>query len=85
MADKIYVGGGWEHKFGVDVEIDLDKLKELKVDKWGRVHLKVNRRKEEDPKSKQTHWVAENDFYWNKQEEKGATASTKNDSSSLPF
>ena len=68
-SDKVYVGGGWKGKYGINVQLNLEKLKALRVDKWGNIHIVVNERKEPDPKSKQTHWSAEDDYYWKKQDD----------------
>jgi hypothetical protein len=64
---KVYVGGGWTGKYGINLSLNLEKLKGLRTDKYGNIRLAVGQRREVDEKSKQTHYVAEDDYYWSKQ------------------
>lgn len=54
-----YVGTGWENQYGINVSLNLEKLKALPVDNYGNIKVYVGKRKEVDAKSKATHWVKE--------------------------
>lgn len=54
-----YVGTGWENQYGINVSINLEKIKALTPDAYGNVKVYVGKRKSVDEKSKATHWVKE--------------------------
>jgi len=81
MAEKKYVGGGWTGKYGLSLSLNLEKMKSLRVDKYGNIRISVGARREVDPKSKQTHYAAEDDWFWTKQDEKSGGSSD----SEMPF
>ena len=54
-----YVGTAWENQYGINVSLNLEKLKAMPVDAYGNVKVYVGKRKEIDTKSKATHWVKE--------------------------
>ena len=64
MSDKNYVGKGWEKTFDnggsiINLSLELSKLNELPVDKYGCVKVQVCGRREPDERSKATHYVIE--------------------------
>jgi hypothetical protein len=94
MADKFYCGKGWSKTFdnggtNISVSVELDKVMELPVDQYGNVHLVVGQRKEVDPKSKASHWVAKDDYWYSKNitnEEKEETErQSRQPNDDLPF
>ena len=54
-----YCGTAWENQYGINVSLNLEKLKQMPVDAYGNVKVYVGKRKEVDAKSKATHWVKE--------------------------
>lgn len=62
-----YVGTAWENQYGINVSINLEKIKQLPVDNYGNVKIYVGKRKEVDAKSKATHWVKESKPFTPKQ------------------
>jgi len=63
MAEKIYVGSGWEKTFSnggsvINISIKQSKIAGLVPNDYGDVKLVVAKRKEPDPKSNATHYVA---------------------------
>lgn len=71
---KTFVGSGWEKKFdnggsAISISVDLAKVNNLPVDKYGSVRLSVSTRKTPDEKSKATHSVAVDDYYYSKHPE----------------
>lgn len=54
-----YVGTGWENQYGINVSLNIEKLKLLPVDAYGNIKVYVGKRKEIDEKSKATHWAKE--------------------------
>lgn len=74
MADKRYVGKGWEHTFPdggsvVNLSLNIEDLGRLPVDQYGCVKVTVSRMKSQDTKSKATHTVYENTFTRNNRNE----------------
>ena len=59
MEQDNYVGTGWENQYGINVSINLEKIKALTPDAYGNVKVYVGKRKSPDEKSKATHWVKE--------------------------
>ncbi|CAB4142083.1 hypothetical protein UFOVP697_2 [uncultured Caudovirales phage] len=59
MQDEVYVGKGWENTYGINVEINVEKLLQLPKDQYGNVKLYLGKRKQQDEKSKATHFVKE--------------------------
>lgn len=59
MEKENYVGTGWQNDYGVNISLNLEKLKQLPVDNYGNIKLFVGKRKEVDAKSKATHWIKE--------------------------
>lgn len=55
-----YVRSAWETQYGINVSINLEKIKNLPVDNYGNVKIYVGKRKQVDEKSKATHYVKEN-------------------------
>jgi hypothetical protein len=81
MADKKYVGGGWEKKFengGSIISISIKKadLMDMPEDGFGNIRLVVGTRRAPDEKSKQTHSVTVDQYFYDKQ---------NNPSGNLPF
>jgi hypothetical protein len=71
MADKTYVGVGWEKKFNdggsaISISVKLVDVNKLAVDKYGNVRLVVATRRTPDEKSKATHSVAVDDYWYSK-------------------
>jgi len=67
MAEKTYVGKGWQKTFKngrsvINISINRDALNGLEPDQYGNISLVVGGRKEVDAKSKATHWVAIDDY-----------------------
>ena len=62
MADKNFVGNGWAFQYGVNISVNLEKLNTLPVDKWGNVKLSVVQLKNQNEKTKATHYVAEDTY-----------------------
>lgn len=58
-----YVGTGWENQYGINVSLNLEKIKALTPDAYGNVKVYVGKRKSVDEKSKSTHWVKESKPY----------------------
>ncbi len=84
MEKDNYVGTGWENQYGINVSINLEKIKQLTPDAYGNVKVYVGKRKEVDAKSKATHWVKESKPF----EKKNVNAENHNvinDSNPLPF
>jgi hypothetical protein len=82
MADKIFVGKGWESKFGVRITIKPKDLEKLNTNSYGDVLLEVVKRKEPDPKSKATHYVVVDQYAYDKlsiRPEKSQGAAPAND------
>jgi len=63
-----YLGTGWENQYGINVSLNLEKLKALPVDNYGNIKVYVGKRKEVDAKSKATHWVKESKPFEKKQD-----------------
>lgn len=63
-----YVGTGWENQYGINVSLNLEKLKALPVDAYGNIKVYVGKRKEVDAKSKATHWCKESKPFEKKQD-----------------
>lgn len=78
-----YVGTGWENQYGINVSINLEKIKNLPVDNYGNVKVYVGKRKSVDEKSKATHWVKESKPFV-KTENKQSSVN-KSDNDDLPF
>jgi hypothetical protein len=71
--EKKFIGGGWEKKFengGSNISCSIKKkdLIDLPEDGYGNVRIVVGTRREPDPKSKQTHSVTVDAYFYNKQE-----------------
>jgi hypothetical protein len=62
MSEKNFVGKGWTYKFGINIKVNKAKLMELEPNQYGDISLSVTQRKEADPKSKATHFVAVDDY-----------------------
>ena len=64
MADKNYVGSGWQNeKYDfINLSLNLEKLKQLPVNQYGDVKVTVAKMKKPNAKSKATHSVYENTF-----------------------
>jgi hypothetical protein len=64
MTETIYLGNGWENQYGLNVSINIEKLKQaistgkLEVNKYGDVKINVGKLKQPNEKSKATHFVA---------------------------
>jgi hypothetical protein len=64
MSETIYLGNGWENQYGLNVSINIEKLKQaiatgkLEVNKYGDVKINVGKLKQVNEKSKATHFVA---------------------------
>ena len=66
MANKIYVGNGWSHKFGVNISVKKEELDKLPVNKYGDILLEVVQLRELNEKTKATHYVAVNAYAYGK-------------------
>ena len=62
MSDKVFVGKGWSFKYGVNIKLNKEALMKLEPNQYGDIALSVVQRKEADPKSKATHFVAVDDY-----------------------
>lgn len=61
-----FVGGGWETKFSINIQLKKSDLDALPLDRWGNIFLAVGRRKSADEKTKQTHFVKVDDYRYEK-------------------
>lgn len=60
MAEKNYVGNGWQNQYGdIQISVKLEELNKLPVNQYGEVKLFVGKLREVNPKSKATHYVCE--------------------------
>lgn len=66
MSKPIYVGSGWESKFGVNISVKKDKIASLPTNKYGDIMLEVTVRREPDSKSGATHAVKVNTYQYDK-------------------
>ena len=82
MEQDNYVGTGWENQYGINVSINLEKIKALTPDAYGNVKVYVGKRKSPDDKSKATHWVKESKPYVKPENKQ---SNNQQDSSDLPF
>jgi hypothetical protein len=69
--DKVFCGGGWSKKFdnggeNISCAVDPEVIANLPKDSYGMVRIVVGTRKAQDEKSKQTHWVSTDGFYYEK-------------------
>jgi hypothetical protein len=69
MAQRTFVGVGWATKFpgggsAISISVNLDKIMPLQKDDYGNVRLVVGERREQDERSKATHWVAVDDYHY---------------------
>jgi len=69
---KTFVGNGWKRDFDnggsvINISVNLDKLAACPQDKYGNVRLVVGERRAVDEKSKSTHTVSVDDYYYSKQ------------------
>ena len=64
MTETIYLGNAWENQYGFSLSINIEKLKQaiatgkLEVNKYGDVKINVGKLKQQNEKSKATHYVA---------------------------
>lgn len=79
-----YVGTGWENQYGINVSINLEKIKQLTPDAYGNVKVYVGKRKSVDEKSKATHWVKESKPF-EKKNVQAENHAVQDNSSGLPF
>lgn len=68
MAEKHYVGIGWESRngFSTSMALKMEELYKLPLDKYGQIHINIVKRKAPDQTSKATHYATEDTFYWEK-------------------
>lgn len=57
MENEKYVGKGWKNDYGIKVQLKKEDLINLPTNQYGDIEVFVGQRKEQDPKSKATHWV----------------------------
>lgn len=57
-----YVGNGWQTNYGINLSLNLEKLKQLPIDSYGNIKLSVSLLKQVNEKSKATHSVKENTY-----------------------
>ena len=82
MADKQFIGNGWEYKYGINISIKKEDFDKLPVNDRGYVSLTVGKKKNPEP-GKATHWVALNDYKpGEKKSEESSDSRSKED---LPF
>ena len=67
MTDKNFLGKGWIKTFQnggsiINLSLTLEELNKLPVDNYGCIKVEVHQRKEQDPKSKATHYVVETTY-----------------------
>ena len=67
MADKNYLGLGWEKVFNnggsvINLSLKLEDLQDLPVNEYGDIKIVVARRKEPDAKTRSTHLVYEDTY-----------------------
>jgi hypothetical protein len=65
MANKIYVGNGWQNaKYPdmVNISLKLEGLNKCEVNEYGDIKLTVSKMKEQNAKTKATHTVYVNDY-----------------------
>tara|TARA_R110000868_G_scaffold75375_1_gene217511 strand:- start:54 stop:278 length:225 start_codon:yes stop_codon:yes gene_type:complete len=64
MTETIYLGNAWENQYGLNVAINIEKLNQaiadgkLEVNKYGDVKINVGKLKQQNEKSKATHYVS---------------------------
>ena len=64
MTETIYLGNAWENQYGFSLSINIEKLKQaiatgkLEINKYGDVKINVGKLKQQNEKSKATHYVA---------------------------
>lgn len=61
-----FIGSGWETKYGVNLSLKKSELDNLPTDKYGNIFVAVSKRKEQDEKSKATHYVKVDDYRYEK-------------------
>ena len=71
MAQRTFVGVGWETRFPgggsmISLSINLEKVSLLPKDEYGNIRLVAGERREQDERSKAIHWVAVDDFHYRK-------------------
>lgn len=76
MAKGQFVGTGWLKEFDnggrvVNLSIKKADIEQMPADQYGNVFLVVGKRKEQDPKSKATHWVAVDEYRMQKIKDEG--------------
>ena len=66
MESKKYtfVGDGWNGKYDIKLSLKLSSLVGMDTDQWGNIHLVLKERKTPSEKSKSTHFVAVDDWYY---------------------
>jgi hypothetical protein len=87
MADKVFVGEGWQSKYGISLSLKLADLNKLPTNKYGDIFVEVKERKEPNAKSKATHYVCKDDYRYGKLGEapKEDSGLAMDDTNSLPF
>lgn len=89
MADKNYLGNGWENtEYNlVNLSINKAKINELPEDDYGNVKITVAKMKKQSEKSKATHTVYENTYKKENKESNTYSGPEQNqdDSEDLPF
>ena len=64
MTETIYLGNAWENQYGFSLSINIEKLNQaikdgkLEINKYGDVKINVGKLKQQNEKSKATHFVA---------------------------
>lgn len=81
---EVYLGSAWQNDYGINVSLNLEKLKQLPVDNWGNIKIYVGKRKSVDEKSKATHWVKESKPF-EKKNVQAENHAVQDNSSDLPF
>ena len=81
MAQRTFVGVGWETRFAgggssIAISVNLEKIAGLQKDDYGNVRLVVGERREQDERSRATHWVAIDDYHYRRLIQPGAPAAT---------
>jgi len=74
---KTYVGNGWKSKFGIHLHLKREQIAKLPVDKYGDILLEVCERREQDPRSKATHYIIVNDFLYERLEQESDEVSER--------
>ncbi|HEX9007252.1 MAG TPA: hypothetical protein VF889_08150 [Bacteroidota bacterium] len=76
MAQRTFVGVGWETRFAgggssIAISVNLEKIAALQKDDYGNVRLVVGERREQDERSRATHWVAVDDYHYRRSAQAG--------------